>query len=90
MKNQELGLDQLDDLVGEPHLEAHLIADHPQREAATDAGVDHDRVARDLHALWAEPLGNLGRVGPSAEDNITRSVEDARNDDVLVGGLHRR
>ena len=85
-QDEQLGLDELDDLVADRELAAAVAPDHRELVAPADAQVDVDPLARRVEVLGAVPRRDLVGIGPGLEDPLARGFEDARDQDLLVGG----
>src|SRR3954451_15545239 len=85
--DEQLGLDQLEDLVSDRKLGAAVAHDHRQLVAAADAQVDADLVLWRREVLSrAVPGGDLVGIGPRLEHALARRVEGAGDEDLVRGG----
>ena len=79
----------LDDLVARREFGAAATLNHRELVAPAHAQVDLDLLAWGVEVLRAVPRRHLVGVGPGAKNSLARSVEDARDQDLLVAGRDR-
>src|SRR3989440_1404684 len=85
-QDDQLRLHELEDVVADRELAAAAAPDHRELPAPADAQVDADPLARRFHVLGAVPGRHLVGVGPGSEHPLARRFEDARDQDLLIGG----